>query len=80
MTFNNSAFSTTIRKFLKDIINLTINVVHSLLIFENVNKNSRVNKFNANRFKKNLNNSRLKFINFINDLVRLKKTSYAKII
>ena len=63
MTFNNFTSSTMIRKFLKNIINLTINVVHSLLTFKNINKNSRVKKFNANRFKKSLNHSRSKIRN-----------------
>ena len=80
MTFNNFAFSTAIRKSLKNIINLTINIVHSLLTFKDVNKNNRVKKFNTNRFKKDLNNSRSKSINFIDDFVCLKKIHHAKMI
>ena len=80
MTFDNSSSATTIRKFLKNIINLTINVVHSFSTLEDVNKNDYVKKFNANRFKKDSAHSRSKSINFTDHLIRLKKTFYAKTI
>ena len=78
MTFNNSASLATIRKFLKNIINSTINVVHSLSTFKNVNKNNRIKKSNADRFKKDLNNSQSKSFNIIDHLVHLTKISYIK--
>ena len=78
MTLDNFSFAATIHKSLKNIINLTINVVHSFSIFENVNKSDYVKKFNAGRFKKDSTHSRSKSIDFINHLVRLKETFHAK--
>ena len=78
MTFDNFAFATTIRKFLKNITDLTINVVSLLLIFENVSKNDYVKKFNADRFKRDSDHSRSKSTDFIDYFVCVKNSFYAK--
>ena len=69
-----------IRKSLKNIINSAVNAVYSLSILENINKNDYIKKSNADRFKKNLNHSRSKSINFIDHFIRQQKTFRAKTI